>query len=114
MADMTTVLESYTNNGNSRTYQTAAHSILEPRLVIQKRKPAATIDASAQDDISVVFGTLDSDGNPLPSKIAFSVNVRRSPMADPDDVTAAKTLFREIVASDNFDDVINGQKWVQP
>jgi fructose-specific component phosphotransferase system IIB-like protein len=113
MADMTTALESYTNNGNSRTYQTATHSILEPRLVIQKRKPAATIDANAQDDISVVFGSLDTDGNPLAAKIVFAVNIRRSPMADSDTVTAAKALFREIVASDNFDDVITGQKWVQ-
>lgn len=113
MANMVTTLRDYANNGNSRTYVTSAHTAAAPRLVIQKRKIASTPTGVAQDDISVLFGFVDANGAPVASKIAFSVNFRRPLNCDPTAQAGALALFREVVASDNFADVVNAQNWVQ-
>jgi hypothetical protein len=81
--------------------------------VIQKRKVAADVGGVSEDSLRVVFGTVDSDGAPLSTKDSVEVIVRRSPSGADADLDAAVALAREIVASDNFEAMVDGQAWIQ-
>lgn len=113
MPVISTVLTEFSDKENSRTYTAAGHTVVKPRIVTQKRRIAPSVDGVATDTLSVVFGSVDAVGAPLSTKIAFEVNIRRSPGALPADILAAKTLFREIVASDEFDAVVDSQNYVK-
>jgi hypothetical protein len=110
MAAMTTTLEEYSQDGNIRTYATTAHTLAKPQLMKQKRKHAVNPTASAEDTVSVIFGTEDADGALLSGRIVFEVSIRRPANALSTDITDSKALFREFVASDEFDEVVSGQK----
>lgn len=113
MAAIATTLIEFADNGNSRTLTAPAHSALKPAIVIQKRKVATNMTSVPEDSIDVIYGTTDSEGKILVQKVAFSVVVKRPIQAQPADVTAAKALFREIVASNEFDAVVSGQLWIK-
>jgi hypothetical protein len=113
MAAMSTVLEEFSDSGNSRTYVAPAHTVLKPALVIQKRQVAPSVNGASQDSVKVVFGTLDTAGAPHSVKDSIEIIVRRSPSGVDADLTAAVTLAREIVASSNFDAMVAGQSWLQ-
>lgn len=113
MANMTTVLTEFSDNGNSRTFAMPAHTVAEPRLVVQKRKPALTPTAMATDEVSVVYGVKDVDGAILLGKVAFLIQFRRPANAQAGDITSALVMLKEIVNSDNFADVIAAQRWLQ-
>lgn len=113
MAAMTTVLSEFRDSGDERTYALATHSIARPRLVLQRRKVAAGSAGSlSEDQVSVLFGTEDSEGNPLKSRILLTATLRRPFDGADADVDAALALFREIVASTNFEDVMDKQAWL--
>lgn len=113
MAAMTTVLTEFSTNGDSRTYTAPAHTVLKPVLVLQKRKVPVGSAVVAEDTITVLQATVDSAGAALPQKVSFSVTVRRPITGQDADVTAAETLFREIIASDNFANIVDSQEYVQ-
>lgn len=113
MPAMSTPLTEYSDNGNSRTFSTTGHTALKPKLVIQKRKIASNAQASAEDHISVVYGTADAEGAILTSKVAFDVSVRRPILGDAADVTAALAVLRDIVASDEFGATVTTQNWLK-
>jgi hypothetical protein len=112
MAAMTTVLEEFSDKENSRTFALSGHTVQAPQLVIQKRKVAATSTASQESVITVIYGTSDSAGDPLQSKVAISSTVRYPVNGDAADVSAALVVFRDIIASDEFTDLVNSQKYV--
>lgn len=112
MSRIATVLTDFADNGNSRTLSAPGHSALKPRVVIQKRTVALNAASSPEDTIDIVYGTSDAEGAVLASKVSFSVKVKRPLQGQPADVTAAMALFREIVASDNFTDMVVGQSWI--
>lgn len=113
MAAMTTVLTEFSTQGDSRTYTAPAHTVLKPVLVLQKRKIASGNAVVAEDTITVLQATVDADGAALPQKISFSATTRRPVNGQDADVTAAETLFREIIASDNFANVVDTQEYLQ-
>lgn len=113
MAAMTTVLTEFADNGNSRTYTSPAHTAVEPRLFIQKRKVATSGTSVIEDIIDVVSSTEDAAGELLDSKIVFEVKVRRPVNGIAGDVTTALVLFREMIASDNFTNTVSTQEWLQ-
>jgi hypothetical protein len=110
---MTTALEEFTTNGNSKTYVAPAHTVVKPRVVVQKRKVPVEPGNVAEDTINVVFGTEDADGAPLASKVSFNLTYKRHRDALAADVAAAKSLFLEIVNSDEFSDTMAGQTFLQ-
>lgn len=113
MASMTTVLSEFRDSGDERTYALASHSIAKPRLVLQRRKVAAGSAGSlSEDQISVLYGTENSDGDLLKSRILFTATLRRPFDGAAADVSSALALFREVVASDEFQDVIDKQVWL--
>lgn len=113
MAAMTTVLKEHADYGNARTYTAPGHTALVPQLVLQKRKVLNSPDGNIESSAAVVFATKDAAGLTLQGKVRFEVIARYPAQGDVDDVSAAKALFRELVASTNFDDMVDDQNWVQ-
>lgn len=113
MAAMTTVLKKFSELGNTRNYVTSSHTVAKPQVVLQKRKVPSNSSAVAEDILTVLFGTEDSAGDPLSARVAFTVTARRPNDGIPADRAAALALFREVVASDEFQEVIDGQFWLQ-
>lgn len=114
MAAMTTALTGFSSNGNSKTYTYTGHTAAEPRLVIQKRRVATSGTSVLEDNLSVISSTEDAAGVLLASKIGFSANVRRPVNGIAGDVTAALATFRDLVASDEFAQMVTTQNWVKP
>lgn len=102
MAAMSTALTRYSTKENSVTFKTSGHTFVKPELVVQTRRPAIGNQVNHEDQVQVVLGTEDAEGNPLQSKINFTVVVRRPITGIAGDLTAAMAIFRDIVASDEF------------
>lgn len=113
MAAMTTVLTEFADNGNSRTFSLSGHTALKPRIVIQKRKIVTNQNGSAEDTVDVVYGTEDASGNILPGRASFGANVRRPVNGNASDVSAALAVFRDIVNSDEFENMVTSQNFLK-
>lgn len=112
MAAMTTALELFQSNGNSTTYLVSnAHTVQRPRLVIQRRRVPTGNQVVSESQVSVVYGTIDSDGLPIPQKVTFTAIIKQpiNIKSGETDVAAALALFREFVASDEMSDVVTKQ-----
>jgi hypothetical protein len=109
---MTTALTEFADNGNSRTYTYTGHSAAEPRLVLQKRKVPTGNQTVIEDTITVLSSTEDANGDLLPSKVTFSMVVRRPLDGIAADVTAALAIIRDIIAGDEFTNTVSTQEWL--
>lgn len=113
MAAMTTVLTEFSDNGNTRTYTAPSHTVLQPFLVIQSRKVPTGNAVIAEDTIKVVKATSDSNGDPIAERQFITVTVHRPITGDDTDMDDVKALVREVVASDEFDAVVDTQNHLQ-
>lgn len=112
MAAMTTVLTEFSNNGNSRTCTTSGHTAKEPRLVIEKRRVPEGSQVMVEQSVKIVHSTEDDDGLILSNKVSFEA-VSRYPLAgQAADVTAALTVFRDIIAGDEYANSVSTQEWL--
>jgi hypothetical protein len=114
MAAMSTSMSEFSDSENRRTWAVTGHTTTKPKLVIQKRKTATSTSGVNEDDIQVVFGTVDGAGLPLQSKAVFTANFRRPVNGASADNTAALAVIRDIVASDEFAAVVTGQVYLKP
>ncbi|DAD50706.1 TPA_asm: coat protein [ssRNA phage SRR6960799_30] len=112
MPTITTTLVDYSQVGNTKTLTAPGHTVSAPRLVIQKRKIPSTSSGVAESDVKVVYGTTDTNG-PLSSRVSVEAVVRYPANGNMADVTAALTLFREVVASDEFQSAVYTQNWIK-
>lgn len=112
MTAMVTTLTEFADTGDTRTFTAPGHSVLQSYTVVQKRKVAGTSQEAATDSIRVVRGAFSASGDALAVKTSFEVVIRRSPIVNATDLAAVKALFREIVASSEFDSVVDGQLWL--
>jgi hypothetical protein len=55
MANMTTVLTTMADSGQTRKFRLSTHTVLQPRTVIQSYTPAPNVNASAKDTVDVVY-----------------------------------------------------------
>jgi hypothetical protein len=113
MASFSTVIKSYSESENVRSYSIAGHTVQKPRILKQKRRAPTSPTASAESELQVQYGTVDIVGSPLPGKIVFTANVRYPLDGLAADVTAALAVFRDFVASDQFTDMVNSQNYVK-
>lgn len=113
MAAMTTALTIYDGSQGSRVYVTPGHTAAKRQRLIQRRKEAVGGKTVMEDTIIVQFGTTDVDGVLLPQNISATVTVARPVGYNSADMSSLLALFRELVASDNFGNVIDGQVWLQ-
>jgi hypothetical protein len=112
MAAMSTVLTEFADSGNSRTYTQAAHTVEKPLLVLQKRKVPSGASVVAEDTITVLSATEDSDGAILAPRVTFAAIIRRPITGDAADVTSMLAVFRDIVAGDEFANSVSTQEWL--
>lgn len=110
MAGMLTVLTPFSAYGDSMTYTTAGHTASKPKLVLQKRRVPVNNQVIAEDTISVVQATEDDNGVILTQKVMFTATVRRPVNGQATDVTAALAIFRDVIAGDEFGNVVNTQE----
>lgn len=112
MAAMSTSLTEFADNGNSRTYTYTGHTAAEPRLVLQRRKLGTGSNTVIEDTFTVLSSTEDANGVLLSSKVSFVATVRRPIDGIAADVTAALAIFRDIVAGDEYTNVVSTQEWL--
>lgn len=113
MAAMTTALTEFADNGNSRTYTQAAHTVLAPKLVLQKRRVPTGNQTIAEDTITVLSSTTDTDGAVIPQRVTFTATIRRPIDGDADDVTAMLAVFRDVIAGDEFGNTVLTQEFLK-
>jgi len=112
MSVMTTDLTEFSDYGNSRTYTFDGHSALKPNLVIQKRRVPSQGQQVAEDIITVLTGTVDSEGMMLPQRVSLEVKVRRPINGQSTDVDSVLAVFRDIIASDEFTNSVVTQEYL--
>lgn len=112
MAAMTTVLTEFSDNGNSRTYTTSGHTASSPKLVIQKRKVPEGNQTIAESTVSVIHATTDADSQVLSQKVSFTATIRYPIDGQSSDITAVETIFRDIIAGDEFANTVDTQEWL--
>jgi hypothetical protein len=110
MAAMATSLTEFSDNGNSRVYTLSGHTVQLARQVLTNRQVPSGGQVIAEDKISVLYATTDVDGAVLPQRVLFTATVRRPITGDSADVTAALAVFRDIIAGDEFANVVNTQE----
>lgn len=113
MAAMSTTLTEFADNGNSRTYTQAAHTVLAPKLVLQKRRVPTGNQTIAEDVITVLHATTDANGAVIPQRVTFTSTFRRPIDGDADDVTAALAVYRDIIAGDEFLNTVLTQEFLK-
>lgn len=115
MASFTTTIERYATRENAVTYiMSGSHSFIQPRLVIQKRAMPNTANGVQRHSLEVLYGTTDSDDNPLNSLIGMAANIRYPSNGDGTDVVACLATFRDFVNSDEFQALVLGGNLIQP
>lgn len=112
MAAMSTALTEFSNNGDSRTTTTLGHTVLKPKLVIEKRKVPVGNQIVSEYTFSVVQATEDDDGNVLPQKVVMTATVRLPIHGQSTDVDAALVIFRDVIAGDEFGNSVDTQEWL--
>lgn len=113
MAGMTTVLKEFQDAANSRTFTRTGHTVQAPKLVLQKRKIASGNAIMAEDSLTTVSAAHDSGSVLLPNRITFSAVIRRPAAVEASEVTAELAVFRDLVASDEFAQMVTSQDWVK-
>lgn len=112
MPAMVTTLTEFSDNGNSRTYVTAGHTVSKPKLVVQRRRVPTGKQVVQEVEIDVVQGTVDTLGEVLPQKVALKVIASYPIGAIEADIAASEIILRDIVASDEFSTAIRTQQFL--
>jgi len=113
MAAMSTALTEFSTNGDSKTWTLSGHTVSAPKIVIQKRKVPVGNQTVGENVISVIRGTVDSNGAVLPSKVVMSVTIRYPVAGLATDVTAVRDVLKDIVAGDEFAASITSQNFLK-
>lgn len=112
MGAMTTSLTTFSEEKNKRTSTYTGHTVSDPHIVIETRRVPDGNQEVMESKIKVVSGIEDSDGMILTSKVSFEATVRYPIAGIAADVTAALAIFRDIVAGDEFANVVSTQEWL--
>lgn len=113
MASFVTSMSEFSDSENRRTYAVDGHTVQLPKLVIQRRTVPKSTSAVGESQLQVIYGTTDADAVPLASKVGFSAIVRYPNNGAASDVNAALTVFRDLVASDEFAAMVTGQTYIK-
>jgi hypothetical protein len=118
MAGLSATLTEFADNGNSRTYIVAGHTATAPRLVLQKRTVPSGNQIMTEFGVTVLRGVEDPEGAIMPQKASMGALVRypvigSAPTPLAADLAEMLTLFRDVVASDEFGASITSLGWVE-
>lgn len=114
MAAMVTALTEFSDKENERSYVVdgASHTVTKPRMVLQRRKVPSGNQVIVEDEISILYGTEDANGDILDQRVMFSAKIRRPKDGISADVTSALAVFRDIVAGDEFGATVTGSLYL--
>lgn len=112
MAAHSTVLTTFADNGDSRTFITAGHTAVKPKLVIQKRKVPSGSSGVAETTLSVIQAAVDAESLVLPQKVSMSVTIRTPVQATGTTVADALVILRDLVAGDAFGTAVTTQGFI--
>jgi hypothetical protein len=112
MAAMTTVLNEFSSNGNSRTSTVTGHTAVKPKLVIEKRRVPEGNQTMIEYSFKVVIATEDSEGMVISNKVTFEAIARYPVLGSSADVDVALAFFRDIIAGDEFANSVDTQEWL--
>lgn len=110
MAAMTTALSTISAEGTTVVYAAPTSTAARPHTVEQKRRLPSGNRTVNEAWCLVKRITEDADGNALPSPTLIEARVRYDVNGLSADLTGVKALFREFVASDEFDVLVDTQK----
>lgn len=109
MAAMTTALNLISREGTTVLYAVPTSTAARPHTVEQKRRLPQGNRTVNEAWCLCKRITEDADGNALPSPTLLEARVRYDTNGAAADLTAVKALFREFVASDEFDTFVDSQ-----
>lgn len=110
MAAMTTVLERYNTDNNFVSYLISGHTPQKPRLLQERRKPATNIvNGVYESSVKGVYGTVDGNGDYIPSKYTFEVIVRSPVNGTTTDRDALVAMMEDVITSDEMDSLVSSQ-----
>lgn len=112
MAAMTVALTEFSDSGNSRTSTLAAHTVLKPQVVVEKRRVPEGNQTVSEYSAKAVIATTDSTGAVLPQKVSMEVTVRFPVNSQAADIQIALTTLRAIIAGDEFANSVVTQNWL--
>jgi hypothetical protein len=112
MAAMSTALTEFSTNGNSRTSTLSGHTVLRPKIVIEKRKVAGPGSRKAEYSFSVVYATEDANSEVLPEKVNMSCTVSIPLYGQSSDVAAVLAVLRDVIAGDEFGNSVDTQEFL--
>jgi len=112
MAAMTTVLKEFNDLNNKRVFTTPSHTTAKPSFVTQTRKALTPVSTVSEDEMAISQACEDADGVVLPTNALFAVRVRKHLHSIAADIDTAKALFREFVASTQFDVMVNESNYI--
>lgn len=113
MTALVTAVTEFSNTGNTRVYTLPSHSVTASKKLTQTRKVPVGNQTSIEDKLYVQYSTNDADGVEIPQKISFTVQVVRPIGHTAADVTSALAVFRDVVQSDEFTNVVNTQEYLK-
>lgn len=116
MAALATTLTGYTDKGDTRIWRTAGHTVVKPKLVMQKRRLPVGNQTTSELTISVLQAAVGEDDMVLPSKVLFSATVRIPTGIKAGETTVADSLviFRDVVQSTEFGDALTTFDHIKP
>jgi hypothetical protein len=112
MAAMTTALTEFSTSGNSRTSTLLNHTAVKPKLLIEKRRVPEGNQTVAEYSFKIVEATTDAAEAILTNKVSFEAIVRYPVLGDSSDVTAALSIFSDVVSGDEFANSVSTQEWL--
>lgn len=113
MAAMATALTEFNDSLNSRTYTYTGHTVSKPKLIIQKRRVPTGNQTMAEDVISIIAGTEDSDGVVLDQKESYVITHRRPIDGIAADRTALLAIIKDVVNGDEFANTGETQEYLK-
>lgn len=112
MAAMLTSLTVFDTRTGARTSVLDTHTVQSPKLVIESRKVADGNKTVAEYKFALRHTTVDAEGAPLKEKIVFEAVARIPILGNVADVATALGVYRDIIASDEFENSVDTQEWL--
>lgn len=112
MAALATELRKLNEYSDTLKLAISSHTAAKPRVVIQKRTTPSGNQVMLTDTVKIVYGTIHPDASPHEQNVILTLTMSRPKDGDLGDLYAARGLMSEIIACDEFVDIMNNQYYL--
>lgn len=115
MATLATALIEFADSGDSRTYTLPLHTVLAPRLLVQKRRVPSGKQVVAESSILLTYAVSDAQDVVLPQRLSTTVVTRAPILMKAGTGIEAVMLahIRDVINSDEFAAMMSTQNWIK-